>query len=144
MGHKQEPAEITMHVKNWLVIGMNLQWYSVILTTSFLITWIRKYKQKSLFPKFQLTTILHFLGLSSTCSYVDVSSTRENHDAANIKKYFTTYIYMLFQLNGTLKYILYLQNNKIMSNFIKRYDYWSTLPAIFYTTVAMCSVLPGL
>ena len=52
--------------------------------------------------------------LSSTCNYVDMSLTGENH--ANVdKKYFTTYIDMLFQSNGTLKYL----RNKLVSNFSK-------------------------
>ena len=55
-----------------------------------------------------------FLGLTSTCNFAAISSTRENHANVNIGKYFMTYIDMLFQLNGAPKY---MRNNEIMSNF---------------------------
>ena len=56
------------------------------------------------------------------------------------KKYFTTYIDMLFQSNGTPKY---LKTTKSCQTFWE-IQLLSVLPAIFYTTVAMCAVVyPG-
>ena len=48
---------------------------------------------------------------------------------------------MLFQSNSTLE-IPEKQRNNV--KLFKRYDYCSVLPAIFYTTVAMCAVLLSL
>ena len=57
------------------------------------------------------------------------------------KKNFRTCIDISFQLNGTSE-IPEKQRNNI--KLFKRYDYCSILPAIFYTMVEMCTVLPGL
>ena len=51
------------------------------------------------------------IGLSSTCNFVDMSSTRENHADVDIKN-ISRHILTCYS-----KYLKYLRNNKIMSSF---------------------------
>ena len=81
------------------------------------------------------------LGLSSTCNYVDMSLTWEKPCWCWHKKYLTTCVDMCIPINGTLNI---WENNEIMSNFSRDMTIVMIIQAIFYTTVAMHAVLPGL